>query len=548
MPTQKQLAEIRTHFQATSRAWFQPAIHYEGRGRAEFVSNPGAIEGPVSISFREDGVAERFEMSVDTLTEGGRSQDTSGDAVFTFVNTLPIPGVPGAYGFGGSSNECVSVEIEGKEWSISAESPHVTASEERATFRATRAVARRAGVTDPVYWVVPLLNFVSHFVLAGTELHGHPLRVRETPPYEPAGDDADRFRLMMYRESNGVIPFQCEGDLGFIEPLSDYADRRDRVLAGETLVTAIMVGRLPLAFSADDRTDWFPSDLLTLLGLAGGREIGVPFVELRGAAGELVSRMHLRAGTPAVHQRRPIVDEAFDRSTGALLAAFLTSTYRDELWLRVALRHLQRALSGEMTLEDRLGHLFRVVEGIAGGLELNRSRPLELSAETRECVVAALDACVEQLASIADGASPDDKARLQSIRSRIRGVQSNSPSFQTQLLELVEYARIPDASWLREFSFRAKLKGEPTSWSAVASNLRNRIFHRGFVNFEQFDVENIVPFIDHLADVLCRVVFRLIGFESSYKPPCGDSGMVTHVTPDWADPERLTAERLRYVP
>lgn len=548
MPTGEQMADIEAHFRPKRREWFQPAIDYEGRGRAEFVSNPGAIEGPVSIFFREDGVADRFDMEVDSLIVGEQAQGTGGDGVFAFVNTLPIPGAPGAYGFGGFSNECSGVDVEAEGWSISADSPHVSASGGRATFRATRTVARRMGAVEPIYWVAPLLNFLSHFVQAGTELQGHPLRVRETAPYEPVGNDTDRFRAMAYRKSNALIAFHCEGHLGFVEPLWDYASRRDRVLAGDTLATAIMVGRLPLDFSAEDGTDWFPSDLLTLLGLAGGREIGVPFVELRGEAGQIVSRMHLRAGDPATHQRRPLIDESIDRSTGALLTAFLGSAHRNDLWLRVALRHLQRALAGEMTLEDRLGHLFRVVEGLAGGLELNRSRPLELSAETRERVVATIDACVDQLVTIADNAPSDDKARLESIKSRVKAVQSNSPSFQTQLLDLVGYASLPDASWLREFSFRAKLKGEPTSWSAVASQLRNRIFHRGFVNFEQFDVENIVPFIDHLADVLSRVVFGLIGFESSYRPPCGDSGMVTHVTPDWADPERLTAERLRYVP
>jgi hypothetical protein len=549
MPSEEQLAEIRGHYRATARTWFKPAVTYHGPGRAVFVSNPGTIEGPVSISFREDGIADHFEMSVEALTAGGHPGEGAPDAVFTFVNAVPIPDRPGAFGFGGASNECAQLEVQGDGFSLSAANPLVSASERTATFRPNRTIVGFTAAVEPVYWVVPLLNFVSDFVLAGTELHGHPLRVRETPAYEPAGDDADRFRESMYRESNGVLPFDCEGELGFVEPLCDYADRRDRVLAGETLVTAIMVGRLPPGFSADDHDEWFPSDLLTLLALAGGREIGVSFVELRGAACELVARMHLRAGTSASRPRRPLVDESIDHSTGALLTAFLASPYRDRLWLRVALRHLQRALVSEkMTVEDRLGHLFRAVEGLAGGLELNRSRPLEMTAETRARVDAALQKCADQLQAIANEASTDDGARLEGVKTRIKGVQSNSPSFQTQLLDLVDHGHLSDAGWLRQFKFRAKIKGGPTSWAAVASQLRNRIFHKGFVNFEQYDIENILPFVDHLADVLCRVVFALIRFDSSYRPPCGAHGMVIHATPDWASPERLRAERFRYVP
>lgn len=52
----------------------------------------------------------------------------------------------------------------------------------------------------------------------------------------------------------------------------------------------MMVGSLPAGFDAERDQEWVLSDLITLLGLATGRGVLVPFVELRGAAGELVAR------------------------------------------------------------------------------------------------------------------------------------------------------------------------------------------------------------------------------------------------------------------
>jgi hypothetical protein len=344
-----------------------------------------------------------------------------------------------------------------------------------------------------------------------------------------------------------LIPFTAEGHVGFVEPLWDYEERSARVAEGEVRVTAVMVGRLPPGFRADERAEWFPIDLVTLLALAGGRDVGVPFVELRGAAGELVARMHIGAGTPGAIRRSPLIDESIDRSTGDLLTAFLSSPHHGQVWMRVALRHLRRAFAGELTIEDRLGHLFRVVEGMTGALHLKNSRPLELSDETRARVDAALEECATQIDAIRSEAPEPDRARLGGVIGRINDVQLNRPSLQTQLLELVDHAQLADASWLRQFEFRAKIKPGKTSWAAVASHLRNRIFHSGFINFEQYDSENIVRFMAHLSDVLCRVVFALIGFRSSYRPPCGAHNAVVHETPDWALPDRITAELFGYI-
>ena len=56
---------------------------------------------------------------------------------------------------------------------------------------------------------------------------------------------------------------------------------------------------------------------------------------------------------------------------------------------------------------------------------------------------------LDALDAIADAATSPDRERIWQLKNRLRPIQSNSPSFQTQLLELVEQVELPDAAWLQ---------------------------------------------------------------------------------------------------
>ncbi len=544
----EEVAAISDKYRPTAREWLQTEIAYHGRGEAEFETNPGTVRGPTEVRYSEGGSLSKFEMNADELVA---EIDPGGpDALFAYVNGLPVPGQPGSFVLGGRSNKCVRVDVHGEDVELSASQRAdviASAGSQAVDFKPYRTIARFQTTVSLRYWAVPLLNFVSKFALAATDLHGHPLRTRETCPFEQLGDDSDRYRTWAYQSGNALIPFLCEGELGFIEPLADYDERVGRIENGETVVTAVMVGRIPEEFDPGAAEDWFPADVVTLLGLATGRCVGAPFVELRGAGGELVARMHASIGSPSTQKRTALVDEAVDRSTGALVSAFLGSKHRGRTWLRVVLKHLLSAFTGDMTIEDRLGHLFRATEGLCVGLELNRARPLELEPAIRERVVESLNECLTSLEAVAKDARPADRERIANLRNRLRQVRANQPSFATQLLSLAEQAELPDAEWLAGFRFRSKLGGRPMRWAAVANDYRNKVFHSAFVDFDSHDIDNAAAFTWHLADVLVRVVFHVIGFEGRYKLPCGSHGMVAHEEPRWATPDRLSAELFRYI-
>jgi hypothetical protein len=130
-------------------------------------------------------------------------------------------------------------------------------------------------------------------------------------------------------------------------------ERQARVEAGETVATAVMVGSLPPGFDAERDQEWFPSDLITLLGLSTGRGVLVPFVELRGPAGELVAHLHVSIGRATGERRRSLIDESVDRRV--LRETFVGALSADEAAVIAA--GLDRAKAAAANLEtggDRL--------------------------------------------------------------------------------------------------------------------------------------------------------------------------------------------------
>jgi hypothetical protein len=539
-------AAIADRYRVEPQNWLELEPSYTGHGVARFSTNPGTVTGPTVVRFAEDGTLIEFLMNVEAIEA---ETSTSEPAVFIFVNGLPVPGSPGSFSLGPSSNECASVEVTGSDFTLAPAQPSpVTAlgGNSEVEFRPYRTVARYEDTSHAHYWAVPLLNFVVDFKRFHLALQDHPLRTRKTAPYEASRWPFSLYHESFYRNGNALIPFMCEGEVAFIEPLPDYAERRARAEAGEAVVTAVMVGRLPENFD-DSLADWFPADLVTLLSLASGREVAVPYVELRSESRRLVARMHTRIGDAGAARQTALIDEGFSGSTGALLTSFLVSPVCGQVWFRVMLKHLLRGYSNGGSLEDRLNHLFRAVEGAAAGLGLAGGRPLEVDDQLRVEIEARIDELVTELLSIQKTASAEDQDRIASLANQVRGVKSNRPSFATQLRDLVAKVGLPDAQWLASFKFKPAHDGRLIAWPQAAGAYRNRIAHSAFIDFDDYDIDNTIAFIRHLSDVLARVVFHLIGFVGLYTPPCGNAGARTYERPNWAQPESLSAAVFRYV-
>ena len=196
----------------------------------------------------------------------------------------------------------------------------------------------------PVFWALPLSNFLSRFLRHSDELHNHPLRL----------DNDQR-----------IISFTWNGKAAYIEPLLDYQRREELLKQGEerNLITAMMVGEVgDYPTDAKSLGSWFPDTLLRVLGFATGNEVGAPWVEFRDANGNLVKRVYRHLGAPNFTGGRRIIEELFTPNTGNLLNAVQHTLFCQKPLYRVLLHHAIRADENAQTVEDQLSHLFRAFD------------------------------------------------------------------------------------------------------------------------------------------------------------------------------------------
>jgi hypothetical protein len=235
-------------------SWFSPIIEYQGPGRAEFCNPQIAIFGPVKILLKESGdltiELEVKESNLNSLTIFDVNRILS-DNKCSRLNVRTENGVFSAEGEirYGSSNEIVARHGE-RLW---------------LEFSPLRSFFDAANAKAATYWVLPLLNFVSNFSSKPSDLDNHPLRI-----------DSKRY----------LIKFEFNDALGFIEPLSDYNDRKNLLLEGNTqnTLTAVMVGEIGHnSIEYNELKNWFPFDFLGLLGLATGSEVSAQCIEFRDA-------------------------------------------------------------------------------------------------------------------------------------------------------------------------------------------------------------------------------------------------------------------------
>jgi hypothetical protein len=257
-----------------------------------------------------------------------------------------------------------------------------------------------ADAGDPNYWVLPLANFLSECRQAHSDLNMHPLRVFPTPvlaeevttvrldQYEEKREkDKKRAALSRYyaNSKNSLIVFEFGEGLGFVERLPDYAESERLLVEGKERrkTTAVIVG--PVGDEPVDSFErmqgWFPFDVLSLLTLATGTEVGCPWVEVRDAQGRLVRRFHgglkvsrFRKGHRLIEEISMIRGRGF-KATGRLVERACARSRRfGEPFVRIAIVHLVRSQYEDQTLDDCISHLSRGFELLCKRYRTSRER------------------------------------------------------------------------------------------------------------------------------------------------------------------------------
>lgn len=579
--------------------WFSTSVEYEGWGRAEFSDPKGSVEGETRVSFDEFGEAtiemlpdpgtmkanRELRCGLTELLSGAEPVDSKGTFVLAHNSSM--------------QNPCTQLEVTTSHGRFVAQdipyhelSQSWSEGEEEVVDTITFDVfdSRFDSQTkgEPTYWVLPLTNFVSEFRKSVAQLDRHPLRIYPTPQLPPEiiqalsrSDDerddesdtetgsgvrkGDALSVWLAATSkNRLIAFEFDEGLGFIERLPDYDDRKDELLAGtsHSLTTAVMVGTVGKAGSmrpstdADELERWLRSqDLLMVLTLATGTEVGAPWIELRDAGGRLVRRFHRRLRQTRFSRGHRIIDELPFKEeqrdqkrptgTGYLITKACGADELGQSALRTAILHLVRSKYRGQSLDESLAHLCRGLDGLCEHYDLARQNLTESldeyhAGEVKEVLAEAS----KKLRDLQKAAGSRDEtgtaAILQTVESKVQNAANIERKFGLALADLLDRFGMPDAKVLDAY-YKTKPRADKREhWVDVVSHYRTDVIHYGYLDLDAggHDWRDVWAIINHLHDIMARIILQAAGYDGGYHPTVVP-GPVVPFALDWVKPDTL---------
>lgn len=511
--------------------WLEFQATYEGMGRAEFTDPAGWIEGPTKVHFNEFGDVTCEMAPTDLHSE---RELRCGWMEFLTGEEPRQDGTSFTIGFSGPNNPCKSLEVVTPKGMFRAQKLTVQGfNSDLVSLKELRFHPWRSEFTvrptpgPPKFWAMPLWNYRSDFSGRRTPVDDHPLRFSPPPP-PSAAEDPDQ-RLMenwAAASSNRVIWFPFSGGTGYIEPLPDYEERIEALQDGraQRLITASLAGDLGLLspnIASFERH--FPVQILTLIELATGVEVGAPWIELRDEFGALCRRLHVHLGSPYFHEGQQSVSQHLSRGIGYLIAKGLESAYLREDFFMIASRNLVRA--GRATIIDEgLRHLIVALESLCKRFGYNTTNLLaglnpELQEDVRASLVDARKRLFEEWCA-KPGVGARDRGILERVAQRVETTAaSQDRSFGISVAKLIDHFGLPDNNVAEPF-FLAHHGGRGPGFCSALSWMRGKAIHGGYFDFAggSDDVDEIVAMSRHLHDLVLRILLKLVGYDDLYQP------------------------------
>jgi hypothetical protein len=432
------------------------------------------------------------------------------------------------------------------------------------------------GAGDPKYWVLPVTNFVPEWRYRRTDFDRHPLRIFPTPevPDEitriAQGSDEEEpasrafLALLTANSKNYLIGFEFDGAAGFVEQLPDYESRQDDLIAGREriLPTAVMVGEIGLnrAGTLSDLERWMhPQDLLMLLTLANGTEVGASWIELRDDQGRLVRRFHRQLRQARFSRGHRLVEDlplgdGKGRATGIghlISRAVPHLEALHQMPLRSSILHLVRSKHRDQSLDESLAYLCRGLDGLCEHFGVAKQNLAEgLDASQREAVKQALAEAFKKIREIEDAATTAGdhtaSATLGTIGGRVTNAANAERKFGLALADLLQRFGLPDATVVDEY-----LKSNPRPdgrehWVDIASHYRTDVIHYGHLHLgpEGEGWRDVWTIINHLHDVMARILLQTLGYDGGYQPAVVTGPSIPYEV-DWVKPN-TSARALGY--
>lgn len=529
--------------------WFSPTLEYVGRCKAEFSAPQGSVEGPATVRVDEAGdvSVQMFPERESLRTErpfhlglmrffGGDDFVQEHDGGFSTINPR-------------AQNPCTKLEVATPQGTFRTDNVRYygthgvmnTGDVTEANFAVGLSVFEADDAENPGHWVLPLANFLSECNQAYSDLSRHPLRVFPTPEVpdevttvlldddeEKRKKDEERAVMSLYfaNSKNNLIVFELAGGLGFVERLPDYVESEQLLVEGKvrSKTTAVMVGPVgdePVQ-SFERMREWFPFDVLSLLTLATGTEVGCPWVEIRDGQGRLVRRFHGGLEVRPFWKGRRLIEEismtrgrAF-KATGRLIEHACSRSERfGKPFVRIAIVHLVRSQYEGQTLDDSISHLSRGFELLCKRYRTNRERlGLQLHATLRENVRNILKDSARKIRELDTAvSSPGQKSALNRIQGRAQSADGDDNRFGAAVAKLLRAFWLADAHILEQhYRYR------PGGWARILSETRGDVTHHGYLPIleEGRDPKELIAVMHHLQDALARIIFKILDFDGGY--------------------------------
>ncbi len=517
-------------------SWFQVPVSYEGRARVEFIDPPGVVEGPAVVCIDESG-AQLATIQVETPVQEGSSFFTKGEVRAEDFRR---------HGFGNPCKSVVVTTPQG-EWSaaerVYLHGGNFRPERNQITLKALRSQFSTRDTATSSWWVLPLTNFVPGRWMHGwSGLADHPLRMIRPRPIPDDVNDEQRNQLKLENTfAERLIPFDIDRLRGYIEPLPEFDQIVGLMNSNKvrSAVTAVMVG--PAHVSDVRYADYeglFPLDVCAALTLATGAPVGSPWLEFRDADGRLIRRTHIPFGNPAYKQGYPALPDYAPQAIAVLLTRLFACEDRGQGFLRVVVTKLIDASRRSNTLETRFTDLVRAFETLCHHYGLREQNDLKalLDAAQKAIVKKTLDESADRFQRMARAeADVQRQAALTRIADRVRNAGGRDKNFGMSVGDLLSRFNLHDAGVVSRFLAEKPMLGA-TEWSSLLSRLRGCVMHEAYFDLSsgRHDLFALETVMDHLQDVLLRVVLKIVKYEGVYQssiPPLG-----SHETLDWVGP------------
>jgi len=533
----------------TPAGWFSPCVEYEGHGTAEFSDPRGSVEGSAKVRFDEYG-----SCTIELMVESFESERELHFGLMELLSgSNPVVGEKSVtMGFGGMDNLCTKLTIASPSGVFTArgkilydlrEHP-VFSDKGRLRLYSIQSQFDADGAGVPRYWVVLLFNLVSEAVLRHTSLDRHPLRIYQTPNI-PDGLAKDELDIAWFKanEKNKLIIFEFGGELGFIEGVHDFEERKNKLLARRehTLITAVMVGSTGAdVVDLTNLKDWPVLGFLRVLGVATGIETGAPWVELRDASGALVRRLHVTLRRPSFSSGRGAIREDIHCTTGNLLNKYLSCPERGRPHLLTSMDYLVKAGLDGLTLEENCILLCRAFETICNAYGFKRQDLLaDLDLSNSEKVRDVLKRASEEIRLVAGSVRAADlwqAASLDQIAKRTRETPAGiDRAFGLAVIDLLAHFGLPDVE-IAERHYAANSTVYQGTWVQTLSRYRAECVHEGYFDLQdKKDLHMAFQVLRHLHDILLRLILKMLNYEGPYQP---STITLTAAEPvDWVKPD-----------